>query len=256
MTAQYIVYADGACSGNPGPGGWAFEVTHVGFTELAAASGMSTGTTNNIMELTAATNALEAILKNANMASAIQPGEIILRLDSQYVLDGLFKWIEGWKANGWKTAGRKPVKNPELWQRLDRVRLGLEGAGFELKAEWVKGHNGEPGNERVDTEAARNRDLAIDALAQKALEPSGAAPVSGPEGTFNPVASSDPVGAAAQGTSVEDSIKMMRQIQGRDGDAEQIELLEAILDRYTKGYTTPLGVLAELKDNASALGLR
>lgn len=154
MTTTYIVYADGACSGNPGPGGWAFEIqTPDG--KMFEASGGSSDTTNNIMELTAAAAALE---KFADEGFFMLPGDIVMRLDSQYVLDGLFKWLAGWKAKGWKTAGKKPVKNRDLWERLDAAHSRLVSLGFTFTSQWVKGHDGEPGNERVDTAAQAQRD--------------------------------------------------------------------------------------------------
>ncbi len=129
-----VIYTDGACSGNPGPGGWGAILMSGGHRREL--SGGETPTTNNRMELMAAISALEA-LKG--------PSNVTLYTDSKYVQDGIGKWIFGWKKNGWKTADKKPVKNVELWQRLDQARLR-----HKIKWEWVKGHAGDVENERAD----------------------------------------------------------------------------------------------------------
>ncbi|MDK3072082.1 ribonuclease HI [Sedimentitalea sp. JM2-8] len=134
-----FAYTDGACSGNPGPGGWGVLMRAVsGETVLKerALSGGEANTTNNRMELLAAINALEALDR---------PSAITIVTDSQYVKNGVTGWIHGWKRNGWKTSARKPVKNVELWQRLDEAQ-----ARHDVKWEWVKGHAGHPENERAD----------------------------------------------------------------------------------------------------------
>ena len=137
--AELFAYTDGACSGNPGPGGWGvLLVAREGDRVLKERelSGGAPETTNNRMELMAAISALEAL----DRGSAIK-----LVTDSAYVKDGITKWIHGWKAKGWKTAGKKPVKNAELWQRLDAAV-----ARHDVTWEWVKGHAGHPENERAD----------------------------------------------------------------------------------------------------------
>lgn len=128
------IFTDGACSGNPGPGGWGAILRH-GATEKEL-SGGEADTTNNRMELLAAISSLNA-LKHACIVD--------LHTDSAYVRDGIDKWIHGWKKNGWKTADRKPVKNAELWQALDAAR-----ARHQVRWHWVKGHAGHPENERAD----------------------------------------------------------------------------------------------------------
>ena len=128
------IFTDGACSGNPGPGGWGAILRH-GDTEKEL-SGGAAETTNNRMELTAAIEALEALKR---------PCTVRIYTDSVYVKDGITKWIAGWKRNGWKTAAKKPVKNVDLWQRLD-VALGAHDIAWN----WVKGHAGHPENERAD----------------------------------------------------------------------------------------------------------
>ncbi len=131
---QITVYTDGACSGNPGPGGWgAILIYGAHRKEL---SGGEAQTTNNRMELMAAISALETLK---------QPCEVELWTDSNYVKDGISKWIAGWRRNGWKTAEKKPVKNAELWQRLDAAR-----DRHKVTWNWVKGHAGHPENERAD----------------------------------------------------------------------------------------------------------
>ncbi|MBI1778461.1 MAG: ribonuclease HI [Proteobacteria bacterium] len=128
------IYADGACSGNPGPGGWAAMLRYRGVEkELSGGEPM---TTNNRMELMAAIRALESLTR---------PVPARVHTDSTYVKDGITRWIHGWKKNGWRTADKQPVKNVDLWQRLDQAL-----AGHRVEWEWVKGHSGHPENERVD----------------------------------------------------------------------------------------------------------
>lgn len=128
------VYTDGACSGNPGPGGWGAILTS-GDNEREI-SGGEADTTNNRMELMAAIMALET------MKRAV---EVHLHTDSTYVRDGITKWIHGWKKNGWRTAAKKPVKNADLWQRLEEA-----ASRHTVEWHWVKGHAGHPQNERAD----------------------------------------------------------------------------------------------------------
>jgi ribonuclease HI len=129
-----VIYTDGACSGNPGPGGWAAILTYG--DRCKEISGGEAVTTNNRMELMAAIAALEALK---------QPRHVELHTDSSYLKDGITKWIHGWKRNGWKTADKKPVKNAELWQRLDEARNR-----HQIDWRWVKGHAGHAENERAD----------------------------------------------------------------------------------------------------------
>jgi ribonuclease HI len=138
------IYTDGACRGNPGPGGWA-ALLLFGEHEREI-SGADPATTNNRMELTAVIRALEALKR---------PVEAAIYTDSQYVRQGVLEWMPNWKARGWKTADKKPVKNQDLWQTLDALL-----PNHQLEWHWVKGHSGNPGNERVDELANR----AIDAL--------------------------------------------------------------------------------------------
>ena len=129
------IFTDGACSGNPGAGGWG-AILRYGAVEKEL-SGSEDATTNNRMELTAVIEALSALKKTCN---------IVLYTDSRYVMDGVNQWLPNWKQNGWKTANKKtPVKNIDLWQNLDSL---LEK--HKIKWVWVKGHNGHPENERVD----------------------------------------------------------------------------------------------------------
>ncbi len=134
-----FAYTDGACSGNPGPGGWgAILIARDGETVLKERemNGGAPETTNNQMELLAAISALEALER---------PAAVTVVTDSSYVKDGITQWIHGWKRRGWKTAGKKPVKNEELWRRLDAA-----AARHDVTWEWVKGHAGHPENERAD----------------------------------------------------------------------------------------------------------
>jgi ribonuclease HI len=131
---RVVVHTDGACSGNPGPGGWGAILEFNG--RAKELSGGAPETTNNRMELTAAIEALRA-LKG--------PCVVELHTDSEYLRNGIMQWIHGWKRNGWKTAGRKPVKNADLWQALE-----AETAAHEIDWRWVKGHSGHDLNERAD----------------------------------------------------------------------------------------------------------
>ncbi len=130
------IYTDGACKGNPGPGGWGV-LLQSGATRKELFGG-EPSTTNNRMEMLAVIRALEALKR---------PCKVTLYLDSQYVLKGITEWMPGWKAKGWRTASKQPVKNVELWQRLDEL---LAQGGHDLDWRWVRGHNGDPGNERAD----------------------------------------------------------------------------------------------------------
>ena len=134
-----FAYTDGACSGNPGPGGWgALLIARDGGAEVKRRElkGGEAGTTNNRMELLAAINALESLSR---------PSTITMVTDSQYVKNGVESWIHGWKRNGWKTSAKKPVKNEDLWKRLDAAQ-----DRHRVTWTWVKGHAGHPENERAD----------------------------------------------------------------------------------------------------------
>jgi ribonuclease HI len=133
------LYTDGACLGNPGPGGWAYILRHEASGDDKEVSGGEDQTTNNRMELTAVIEGLRALT---------EPCDVVLIGDSQYVLKGLSEWMEGWKRRGWRKADKKPVQNVELWQDLDEVK-----AEHNIKVEWVRGHTGHPENERCDSMA-------------------------------------------------------------------------------------------------------
>ena len=137
-----IIYTDGACRGNPGPGGWGAILLY-GDKEKELFGG-EPETTNNRMELMAAIVALETL--NA-------PCQVVLTTDSKYVMDGITQWMANWKKRGWKTASKQPVKNVDLWQRLDAAVQR-----HEIDWQWVKGHSGHPGNERADALANRGID--------------------------------------------------------------------------------------------------
>lgn len=129
------LYTDGACSGNPGPGGWGVLILRDGNDEQRLQGGEAS-TTNNRMELVAAIQALEATPTD-------EPAELFT--DSTYVKNGVTQWISGWKRNGWKTASKKPVKNRDLWETLDAL-----ATSHQVSWQWVKGHAGDPGNEEAD----------------------------------------------------------------------------------------------------------
>ena len=134
--AYVKLFTDGACRGNPGPGGWAFILQHPASGKAHEGSGGEAHTTNNRMELMAAIQGLKALKR---------PCRVTLRTDSRYVMDGLTKWIHGWMKNGWRTASRDPVKNADLWQELLAA-----SKPHRVEWVWVKGHAGHPDNERAD----------------------------------------------------------------------------------------------------------
>ena len=142
-TPRIDIFTDGACSGNPGPGGWG-AILRSGNHEKEI-SGGETATTNNRMEIMAAIRALESLKK---------PSTVTIHTDSRYLMDGATQWMKKWKLNGWKTADKKPVKNAELWQALEEARNR-----HQVTLHWVKGHAGHPENERADE------------LARKGMEP-------------------------------------------------------------------------------------
>jgi ribonuclease HI len=148
------IYTDGACSGNPGPGGWG-AVLQYGDRTKELWGGEATATTNNRMELTAAINALEGLTRKSTVR---------LHTDSSYLRNGVTGWLAGWKRNGWKTASKQPVKNEDLWRRLDEA-----ARKHEVQWLWVKGHAGNPGNERADELA--NRGMAEALAAARAKRP-------------------------------------------------------------------------------------
>ncbi|MBI3044574.1 MAG: ribonuclease HI [Betaproteobacteria bacterium] len=134
MTGIVDIYTDGACKGNPGPGGWGALLLYDG--RRRELHGGEAHTTNNRMEMTAVIRALEALKRGCRVR---------LHTDSQYVKHGITEWIHAWKKRGWRTADKKPVKNEDLWRRLDEL-----AAAHEIEWIWVRGHTGHPGNERAD----------------------------------------------------------------------------------------------------------
>ena len=150
VSQPVIIHTDGGCTPNPGPGGWG-AVLRYGEHVRELYGGESTETTNNRMELTAPIEALEALTR---------PSKVHLWTDSTYVRNGITTWITGWKKNGWQTSAKQPVKNADLWQRLDEAC-----ARHEVEWHWVKGHAGDEGNERADRLAARGLQEAVDSAA-------------------------------------------------------------------------------------------
>ncbi|MBL9142031.1 MAG: ribonuclease HI [Phycisphaerae bacterium] len=145
--AQFELFTDGACSGNPGPGGWAFILRvagqRPGSCEESVSSGAELRTTNNRMELLAVIRGLEEV----PVGSAVT-----VTTDSEYAVKGLREWLDGWKARGWRKADKKPVQNVDLWQRLDELRQRVQ-----VTPQWIRGHNAHPENERCDR-------LAVEAI--------------------------------------------------------------------------------------------
>jgi ribonuclease HI len=144
-----VIYTDGACSGNPGPGGWGAYFQWGGHEKEMY--GSEKDTTNNRMELMAAIQALEALKR---------PMKVVLYTDSSYVRNGIMSWMAGWKRNGWINSQKQPVKNADLWRRLDAA-----AARHDVEWRWVRGHAGDPGNERADRLAVKGRDEARGAAA-------------------------------------------------------------------------------------------
>ncbi|MBX9736415.1 MAG: ribonuclease HI [Phycisphaerales bacterium] len=138
---RVLLFTDGACSGNPGPGGWAYILKHPASGKVRKDAGGQALTTNNQMELTGAIMGLKALTR---------PSVVELYSDSEYVLKGLREWVTGWKKRGWKTAAKQPVKNRELWEELDNLR-----SGHRVTMHWVRGHDGHPENEECDQMAVR-----------------------------------------------------------------------------------------------------
>ncbi len=136
IDSKVVIYTDGACKGNPGPGGWGVYL-RLGDVEKDLFGG-ELQTTNNRMELTAVIESLLALKR---------PCSVEIYMDSEYVRQGITQWIQGWKARGWKTASKQPVKNIDLWMRLDDL---VQNAEHKISWHWVKGHAGDPGNERAD----------------------------------------------------------------------------------------------------------
>ncbi len=149
MTSPVVIYTDGACKGNPGPGGWGALLQYDG--KEREIFGGDSATTNNRMELTAVIRALESLRRRC---------AVVIYTDSQYVKNGIQTWIHGWKKNGWKTSDRKPVKNEDLWRELDAL-VPLH----DIEWHWVRGHNDTPGNERADALANRGVADIADGLA-------------------------------------------------------------------------------------------
>jgi len=145
---QVVIYTDGACKGNPGPGGWGALLRSADGSEKELFGGEAQ-TTNNRMEMMAVLQALQVLKR---------PCKVVLHVDSQYVLKGMTEWLPGWKAKGWKTASKQPVKNVDLWQALDHT---VASSGHTITWRWVKGHAGDPGNERADALANRGVELAL-----------------------------------------------------------------------------------------------
>ena len=150
VPSPVVIYTDGACKGNPGPGGWGALLT-MGGTEKELFGG-ELGTTNNRMEMTAVIEALSALKR---------PCQVTLYIDSQYVLKGATEWLRGWKAKGWRTAAKEPVKNVDLWQKIDTL---LTSGGHTIDWTWVRGHTGDVGNERADALANKGVERALGRL--------------------------------------------------------------------------------------------
>jgi ribonuclease HI len=259
----YIICADGACSGNPGPGGYAWEMWDGAVAlgnELSGGAGSRPHTTNNVMELRAAQDALQSIV-----FSNLEVGEVKLRFDSQYVLKGIFEWMSGWKNRGWKTGAGKPVANREIWESIDEAVTELRSRGFVLVSDWVKGHDGDMGNERVDTKAVEMRDNAlqahnedIDEVINAQLRDAGV--------MTDPAANPRPSEAAQSFDNQSTLGRIMNEAEAdmnRSAAAQaeaihsgQVELMRTILDLHASGDYSVKKVIEQIRANAVALGCR
>ena len=225
MTNQitYTAYADGACSGNPGPGGWGCLIkSHSGDSSpiIHRSSHFNKDTTNNRMELMGLMAIFDYFLLGAHPA-----GFVSLKLDSEYALKGLFEWLPGWRAKGWRTASKKPVANAEIWQMIDNKYATLLARGFTFEPHWVKGHNGDAGNEEVDQMAVEMRDLAKQLITEMPETPVFEDPLS------------DPSEPAPQMTFSKD----------------QVDLMEAMAEKWRIRDLTGEELLAEVFNNLHLL---
>ena len=216
---ELFAYTDGACSGNPGPGGWGVVlVARDGDARLKTRelSGGEAQTTNNRMELMAAIAALEALER---------PATLTVVTDSAYVRDGVTRWIHGWKQNGWRTADRKPVKNEDLWRRLDTA-----AARHQVAWDWVKGHAGHPENERAD--AARPRRHGPLQAAARPARParSGSPPSPNAVASTSGAAVPNPASARAEGSGTPAGSR----VSGRPGGGRPLPGLGARAERLSR----------------------
>jgi ribonuclease HI len=239
----YLLYADGACSGNPGPGGFAWELWEDSVedgNEVGAGAGGSIATTNNIMELRGAIAGLEAVRDGIIQGQIHSPITLNLHFDSKYVLDGMFSWIKNWKANNWKTAKKEPVKNRELWETLSDLIDDMAFRQVTLVKAWVKGHDESEGNIRVDAKAVIMRDLSIQDLKEQE------AGIVAPE----PKEPSESEMRA-------EALLAMAQMQDANTAPrpEAVALLTSLLAPYVSGDISVKAVLESLRQNASNLGL-
>ena len=201
-------------------------------------------TTNNIMELQALLSALEALAALGTQLTLMHRGktDVALRLDSEYVLRGLFEWLPAWKARGWRTAAKKPVKNAELWEKIDATASSLSDIGVTLVPDWVKGHSGEAGNELVDRMAVEARDAARAGVEDQArAEHKAAASLSGDAPSSAPDAPTTARGPeTAPGTPVSDAA---------------LKALSALANAHASGVIDTAELHAKLKARAGELGL-
>lgn len=233
----YRLIADGACSNNPGNGGYGVQVLQDG-ANIYRNGGGAASTTNNIMELRGAIDGLVWIANSTDLPA----GKIYLVLDSEYVLNGLKEWLSNWKKNGFKTAARKPVKNQEEWKLLDKAKERLEQKGFELEFNWVKGHNGHHENEEMDSFAVEMRDAYA---AHHSLKDT-------PLPTLLDLDTSK-----GEVTQVEKNFPAPREpkIPDEGINQMQIDMMKFILDQYATGNYSVRKALEEIRSQKTALGI-
>lgn len=218
---QIIAHADGACSGNPGPGGWAFSYA-LGRGEVQG-SGRSPATTNNQMELTAFLSLLRSLIDQPETASR-KVAEVVFRLDSEYVVNGSKTWLKDWKARGWRTASKKPVANVEIWREIDASLEALRAFGPTLTFVWVKGHSGDAGNERVDALAQAEAQEALREARAPGFSPIEHRPAGNPEPSL-----SDIFAAALSADKPADESADQSADQSANSGAQREHLLAAAL---------------------------
>lgn len=252
--SRITVHADGACSGNPGPGGWAYEIlvpaglVGEGAERITGADGLP-ATTNNAMELAATRGALSALVKMQPQLASAGPVEIVFLLDSQYVVKGINEWLANWKAKNWRTASRKPVENQPLWAEIDQLVEELAAVGLRPRFEWVRGHDGHEGNERVDAMAVAERDKWIanvqeDARITAELVGAGIS------------AAGQPIQLAPRADAQQVEFQSSAAPRIEPVHSSQIELAEAMVEMIRSGHLGPEGLVREIRANAIAFGLR
>ena len=245
MATVSDIYTDGACSGNPGPGGWG---TRIEFDDgqIQELGGRHSATTNNRMEMQAAIEALD-FLKEANIAETSPSAAVTLHTDSQYLIKGITQWIKGWKRKGWKNSAGKPVLNKDLWQELDQLHQALNADKLSIDWRYVRGHTGNPGNERCDEIAraySHNQLIALKQFKAAATSSKKGAPEKGASATGSSTVISD-TSSAPQPKNQSNSVKKDANAEHRNDSLDKPE-------KNTGPQTTPSQAPALIFDDNTA----